>query len=397
MNKLGLEERGEADMSTHAHCLADMDALLKALVDLNVVDAQTENSAKRYFDLQDRGWPQAATPKPSQLVFVDGLALVYMQHTGLLPIFLQTFPEVFIHVSTEEEANVLIEHDQNVNEVLRVIDEIRNAVRHAHAADRVVFGPRRADPSENDIDGMQSTLNLLSNLAGAETVVFDDRAVNKEPFVADGVSQRAQMATTLDLLEELRVRGILTLDQYRHHRFRLRTAGAMLIPVNADEIVAAAMRNRRNEAPEFRAIRDGLDLPRLSEMPQFPSEMRWFMTYLQEVKAAVMHVWNAESDEERARQLASEIFDLRVIPEDWVGRWIGQPPPNWMMAVRRAIIGGFALPVDIADRDKTIRYQNWFEETLMDEVRTLAPDTYQEVIGYLRHFILSPWDDDGED
>ena len=140
--------------------------------DMNAVDEETEKSAKRYFNVQDKGWPAPAVPEPGRPIFVDGLSLVYLQHTGLLQPLLRAFPTVYIHVSTEEEANVLIEHDHNVYEVLRVIDDIRSAVRRANAAGRVTFGPRRADTGENDWDAMQSTVNLLTNLKGAEAVVF---------------------------------------------------------------------------------------------------------------------------------------------------------------------------------------------------------------------------------
>ena len=64
------------------------------------------------------------------------------------------------------------------------------------------------------------------------------------------------MLTTLDILEELLARRALTQDQYRALRYRLRMAGAMLVPADASELATAAKRNRQNEAPEFRAIRD---------------------------------------------------------------------------------------------------------------------------------------------
>jgi hypothetical protein len=67
------------------------------------------------------------------------------------------------------------------------------------------------------------------------------------------------------------------------------------------------------------------------------------------------------------------------------------------MAVRRALVGGFALPVEIEDRTKIESYQVWFEDALMSELRSLSPETYQEVVTYLRTFILMPWDDDDED
>ncbi len=396
VNKLGLEEQAEADMSAHATCLCDMHGLLKTLAEFNVLDEEAERSAKRYFDLQDSAWPQPARPILARPVFLDGLALAYLQHTDLLQTFLRTFPTVYIHLSTQDEANVLIEYDQNVGEVLRIIDDIRNAVRQAHSAGRVVFGPRRSD-SDNGGDGPQSTFNLLSNLSGAEIAVFDDRALNKEPFVADATGQRARICSTLDLLEEFAERKLLTEDQHRHLRFRLRSAGALLIPVNTDEIAAAAARNRQNEAPEFRSIRDALELARIAEMPQFPAEMPWFLSYVHAVKMAIARIWNTEASGDRARILASQVLDLDPTPENWIARWNGHPPPNWIVAVRRALIGGLALPVEITDRSKIQAYQAWLEDVLMGDVRKLSPEAYQQVVNYLREFILTPWSDDGTD
>jgi hypothetical protein len=170
----------------------------------------------------------------------------------------------------------------------------------------------------------------------------------------------------------------------------------LLMPVNADEIISAAMRNRQHEAPEFRAIRDTLELARISEMPQFPGEMRWFLSYVQAVKAAITRVWNTETTE-RARILSAYILDLDPVPENWVGRWNGQPPPNWISAVHRALLGGLALPVEITDQAKIKAYQAWLEETLMTDIRTLSPELYRQVVGYLRQFMLTTWDDDAED
>jgi hypothetical protein len=61
------------------------------------------------------------------------------------------------------------------------------------------------------------------------------------------------------------------------------------------------------------------------------------------------------------------------------------------------LIGGLAMPVEIADRDKIEPYQKWFEEQFMSDLRDLFPDTYQQVIDYLRDFILMPWENDDDD
>ncbi|NOJ41056.1 HTH domain-containing protein [Bradyrhizobium australiense] len=402
VNRANVSDPGVVDMSAHSDHLCDMHGLLKAMVDLNAVDEEKETSAKHYFDLQDKGWVSCAAPKPDQPIFLDGLALVYLQHTGLLQPVLRTFASVYIHVSTEDEANILIDDDQNVATIFQIIDDIRSTVRRANAADRITFGLRRADASDTEFDGAQSTVNLFYNFKGAEVVVVDDRALNKESFGVDASGHRAHMASTLDIIEELRKRGALTDDRYRTARYRLREAGAMLVPVTATELAAAAKRNRQNESPEFRAVRDSFDLARLSEIPQFPAEMRWFMSYVQAIRGAISRIWIEEPDEQRARLIASAIFEMRIVPEDWLPFWKGQPPPGWIGAVYRALIGGFALPVEILDDKKIVPYQRWLDDVLMSELRLLSPELYQQLVAYVRDFMLMPWggdedDDDGEE
>lgn len=395
--RVGLAETGDADMSAHEDRLSDMHSLLKVLADQNAIDEEAEKSAKQYFALQDKMWASSAIPDPARPVYLDGLALAYLQYTGLLPAFLRTFSDVYIHQSTEEEANALIEDDLNVAEVFRVIDDIRSAVRQANAAGHVTFGARRAQANENDFDGMQSSLNLISDLTDVDAVAIDDRALNKEPFAADTAGRRARLVTTLDLIEELRARGALTEERCRALRYRLRSAGAMLMPVTASELAAAARRNRQNEAPEFKAIRDSLDLARVSETPQFPGEMRWFMSYVQATRISIARIWNEEPDEQRARILATAIFNMRIVPEDWLGRWGDHPPPNWVDAVRSALLGGFAVPVEIGDDEKIAAYQKWLDDVVMADIRSLSPELYQRVVIYLRSFALTPWSKDEED
>lgn len=394
VEKVDLEERGEADMSGYADCLCDMHNLLRVLGELGVIDEETEQSAKGYFNLQDKGWPFPANPDPARPIFVDGLSLTYLQYTGLLQVFLQTFKNAYIHSSTQEETTILIEHDQNVSEVLRVLDDIRHAVRRANASGKVVFGPRRVNAADQDNEGFQSTLNLFTDLKGADAIIVDDRALNKGPIATDERAHRARMLSSLDVIEELAERGAISEEQYRSLRYRLRMGGAMLVPVTPGEVLAAAKRNQKNEAPEFRAIHDNFDLARLSEMPQFPTEMRWFMSYVHAIKGAVMQVWNEEADEERARSIASVVFSMRPIAEDWVSRWNETPPPGWIEAVRPALIGGYALPFEIVGKDKVQRYQRWLEESVMAEIRELSPNLYTQVVAYLRRFVLMRWEDD---
>lgn len=400
VNRVSLGDNGPADMSEHEAVLCDMHGLLKVMIELNAIDEEKERAARYYFEIQDKGWAPPTHPEPGQPILLDGLALSYLQYTKLLQPLLQTFSNIFIHVSSEDEANILIEDDHNVAQVFQVLDDVRSAIRRANAANQVEFGARRHDAEETELERVRSTQNLLADLDGIEAIAIDDRALNKEAFGADPMGRRARLISTLDLLEELRKRGVLGDDRYRSARFRLRQAGAILVPVTTEELVASGRRNRQREAPEFRAIRDSLDLARLSEIPHFPGEMRWFMTYVQSIRNAIAQIWNDEPDEQRARLIASSIFEMQIVPEDWLPCWRGAPPPGWVDAVRRALTGGFAMPIEMIDVKKIEPYHQWLDDVLLRELRLVSPELYQQVVAYVREFTLMPWgegDDDDEE
>jgi hypothetical protein len=309
----------DADMSAHMGRLTDMHALLDTLAQRGVLDQTAEETAKGYFSLQDRGWPSPVRPDVKRPLYVDDLALNYLQTTNLLGTVLNHFSEVHIEASAEKESAALIDHDRHVGEVLRIIDDIREAVRVARANGKIIFGPRRSQQEDDAAGPDPAVMHLLSNLCAAEAAVFDDRALNKELFAQDGTGFRARSITSLDIIEELLGRGVITETDRRNFRHRLRVAGAMLIPVDVEEIVHAAMRSKAGVSREFRAIRENLDLARIAEMPRFPAEIPWFGSFAINAKSAVMQVWMREKDWARAAALSEMDPEFKATSRELAG------------------------------------------------------------------------------
>jgi hypothetical protein len=199
-----------------------MHALLAFLAEQSAVDQAAEITARQYFSLQDKGWPSSAKPNIGRPLLIDGLALVYLQTVDLLDTVLNTFKDVYVHADIDEETSSLIEHDRHTSDVLKIVDDLRSAVRQARAAGKIIFGPRRTlTDDESEIHGADlSTLHLLSDKLQADMLVFDDRAFNKETFAQDGTGHRAPIATSLDLIEELLRRELTTEDERRHLCYR---------------------------------------------------------------------------------------------------------------------------------------------------------------------------------
>ena len=279
-----------------------MHTLLKVLAENGAVNQAEEETARRYFELQDQGLPGCATPDPAKPLIIDSLGLVYLQSANLLAPVLKLFTDARIEGSSQDEAVAIIDYNQHVEDVLGIIDDIRNTVRSASGTGKIVFGPRRAGGKKLRDDDTPSTLHLLSDLAAVDAVVCDDRALNKQNFAADVKGKRIPCLTTLDILEELRTRDIISETEWLGARHKLRTGGVALIPVQTLEVLRAARRSHSVKSAEMRAIEQSVDLARMAEVPTFPREVQWFASTSVAVKGAVIGVWKDETDFKRAER-----------------------------------------------------------------------------------------------
>lgn len=388
--RLGFEGRREADVSAYASVLSDTHTLLRVLHDAGALDQVAEDTAKQYFALQDKGWSASPVPRSNQPLYLDSLSLIYLHMVGLLDAVVASFNDVYIDAGAEEDAFALIEHDRHAAEVLHIIDDIRGAIQKAYAAGKIIFGPRGLQADQSVHTSNLSTLHLLGNLLGSDVAVFDDRALNKEPFATDHAGHRARIVTSLDIIEELHARGLLPATERRKCRHRLRVAGACLVPLDSGEVESAAQRNGQHFSPEFRAIRDSIDLPCMAEIPVFPAEIPWFMTINSAIKTALIEIWEEEKDSQKATATADAVYSIYPTPEDWVACWKGQPPPGWVMAVRRILHTTLALPFELGGDPQALdRYNEWVERTVLEPMRRLAPDSYRATVEYLKNFVLN--------
>lgn len=127
--RLGLEGR-HADVSAYASVLTDTHTLLRTLREAGAVDQVTDETARRYFAVQGKGW-SAAAPQLKQPLYLDSLSLIYLHTVRLLDAVVGSFVDVYIHAGAEEDAPALIEHDHHTAEVLRVIGQIRGPILKA--------------------------------------------------------------------------------------------------------------------------------------------------------------------------------------------------------------------------------------------------------------------------
>jgi hypothetical protein len=398
--RLKSQGRETADMGSFADSLTDMHTLLQAMRDIGLVDSKTASVAQQYFKLQDRGWPSNAIPTKERALYLDDVAISYLQTTHLLGNVVKGFDTVYILSSTEEEAASWLEVERQGEAALNFIGSIRGAIGDAFAAGKLTFGPYRTDgesdeaPEIADLTDM-STMNLIENSLGADVVVLDDRALNKDYIITDNAQKHVRIATTLDVIEDLAAREILSAEDRLALRHQLRTVGASLVPIDADEILLAAQSSGSVESPEFREISNSIRLARVRQVPRFPAEIPWFVSIANAVRVAVKDVWKHEPDESRASALADLLYSEAPRGADWVALWRGEEPPNWSNAMNRVMAASLALAIELDDKDVRAAYFKWLEERVLAPMRVLDPDAYRATVEQVKNYIASGTRTDG--
>jgi hypothetical protein len=189
----GFAGEREADITAHQGRLADMHVLLRVLARFGRIDEQAEETARQYFEVQDAGWPNSAEPDPKHPLFLDSLALEYLQTLGLLDEVLCTFSDVRLHAQVDEEMIELLAYDEQGDEAVRVIDDIRRTIHAAFERDAIRFGPRRRGAAEDDERGEFPILHLLSDLANVDILIVDDRALAGQRVATDQDADRRRL------------------------------------------------------------------------------------------------------------------------------------------------------------------------------------------------------------
>jgi hypothetical protein len=384
-----IKRHGEnADVADHASILSGLRPVLDTLALQGAVDQTTEETARRYFDVRDQGWPEDGPLDLEKPLYVDSLAITYLQSVGLLGPLASTFRTVVIDGSVEDSALALLEREDHTAAVLEVIDLIRRTVRDAFAVGKVFLRPRRLSTG-GDEGRNTSTVQLLNDLSQVGVLCVDDRAMNKELFAIDKQDVRVPLGTTLDIIQDLVERENISNAEWMAYRRKLRNGGATLLSITAQEIEVAVQRNRQVPSSEFRSLEASIDLARISAIPQFPREIPWFSSILSATVHAAQQVWNSKVDDSTGGKLADDVLLFQPDVVDWISCWPIVTPPEWVDAVRLAMLTALALPFQLTRPEAVSQYGSWLERRVLDPMRRNRPNQYLQLTNRIREFLLT--------
>lgn len=385
-----------ADLKDWLPSLTDTHAVVKFLEGSGRLDASTFANAQTYLSVVDKGWDGGAPFNGSTDVYLDDLAVTYLDHVDVLGALTDAIGTVFVHADTVERNQQILDHADQANELLDAIEVIRSAVSAGIENGRISFSSRRPldeardDAFEDPVEASPS-LDLLWDLQGIDVVVCDDRSMNNHAEWTDDNNRSARSACTLDLINTLRDRGALTEHDSRLAYHKLRVGGYYAVPVDADELVywvskAHADAGVLRETPELRAIRENMLLPLISES-FVPEEEGWLNTIRLAVFRAIRQLWTLSLPLETTRTYADWLFSITPNPLEWCSDQ--ENPIAWERARLQWISQISPYLVFVAER--RVEYFDWLTETALEPLQTSAPEAWVEMIEEFKSYVKQLW------
>ena len=328
-----------------------------------------------FLESVDRGNPTGNAILQQRGLYIDNLALQYLDMCGLLPSLRNLKPKVFVHKVVNDECNSLIAAEWQGEELSRAIDNIRQKVRSMVLDGKVTFcrssRPNVAQTPSLIMDALQNMLEYVPE-HGVDVVVLDDRLVGKHKNMADEKGNTVPIVGSYDVMEFLYKQRLIFEDSVRTCKYRMMKGGFGLLPLDSSEIAlaldAAKVSNHGDivENRELMTIRQYVQRVRSVKMLRIPEEGPWFIQLANIARECLSQIW---SDDEiaikRAKVLSDWIMNsLSPLPVDWAFSVVSQDedPTNMNKAI---VVQYVLIGTGIRDEQRRIEYASWLEEKVV--------------------------------
>ncbi len=381
----------EADLTDFQGVICSCRAVVDKLVEsgeLTVIEAQR---SRTFLAVRERDWPINVSIEDGAILYLDDLAVDYLQSFGLLARLEKIGLTVFITRREIGDADALIKYDSQANAVVTLVEELRLRLRKAIEVGKVSIAKNKNPGGDNDRAFMMShpTLTVVELVSSVDAAAVDDRFVNQHAAIASDES-RKPLLTTLDVLQVLRKRGAISDELWFESRTTLRRQGFALVPLEIEELrrhILAASTSAGGslvETTELKAIRENILKVRMSDSLQTPKELAWLGSVAGSCLIVLREQWVVGADMSKARAASNWLFELLDIRR-WAHRLSGIAPE--MVSRHRDQISGLALLPPTQPQDVKDAYGNWLEDRILSLVREEDRNTYDWLVENARQAV----------
>jgi hypothetical protein len=236
---------------------------------------------------------------------------------------------------------------------------------------------------------LHPTFGVLGINEAVDAFVVDDRSINRHVHMtANG--RQAPIVTTLDLLDDLASKRIISQEDLFAHRTRLRQAGFQLIPLTTKELSyhlenAPLADGILVETAELKAIRESLLRARMSKMLQIPAEVPWLQQSMNAIIRTLKQIWQTKSDHNDAAAYSDWLLQLLDV-RGWAASAIPGNERGFALYAYAAHILQIISALDVCNEMRDA-YQDWVDDRVVRNIQETEPEVFEWLVERARELI----------
>lgn len=381
----------EADLSAHGSILSGCLAVVEKLKEKGQITREEEAQARAYLQIRESPWPEQPEISDGATLYLDGLAATYFEHLGFLDKLRSAGLTAVLSPSVVSEGDALISFEHISEQALGVIDDLQGVLSSGIESGRIKVGRKQwAHERDKEIYIEHPTMDLISIASDFDAAIMDDRFVNQHRQINEG-DEKLPIFSTLDLLDALVRRGVVSEDERLTLRTKLRRGGYAFVPIEEKELAlhlksSAVDCGQILEAAELKAIRESLLRLRMGNWLQIPREAHWLSACLQAFINVLKSLWQDGGDISDAAARSNWIVD-QIDSRGWAHRLNAEDGND---LIRRGqgldVLRLLVPPLDVS-REIRDAYWKWMEEKVLSPLKIQSPELFDELVEHYRQKI----------
>jgi len=388
LHKVGTFMETDAEIGDYTAEVTDTRQVLAFLKTRGALTANVEKDAMTYIHRVDKGMPGAKAVTGTVPLFLDDLAISYLEHTETLKPLTQAVGSVTVSRRIASEVEALLTYEQQAGVLLQRVDGLRAALAAGIRKGNVIINERKPSSDDDDDDIRQSpTMALLQSVTPYQAILVDDKALNRLAHW-DVPAGRAVTATTLDLLDALVERNRLEATDKAEAQRVLRVANFQLIGTSEEELVGMVREASIDaddiiESQEMIALRENLLSVAASRGLQ-PREEYWLLAARFAAFRAIRRLWVEMPD--TAAVKGAWLLSILPSPADFCP--LPLAPEVWakVRELEAAETALFLNGISVAEPHREA-YNEWVTVNILEPLMVDDPDRFERAIAYYKKVV----------
>ncbi|MYB26173.1 MAG: hypothetical protein F4X32_01545 [Candidatus Dadabacteria bacterium] len=395
VHKVGSLTGQEADIKEYGHLIISVVDFCSLLRKDGKIESHIYDRAVAFLHSQNQAEYTSSTESVLDgPVYVDDLALHYLQSARMLKTTCSCGLDIRIHPHVLENKDILIQEEDVGSYLSREIEGIRDALRDALESGKVSFLPSaihevpQEEQNVRDDTDVQTIASMLKGCTEYDVLCADDRFLNHQLIFKGPSDREVPIVCTLDILRYLVSQGLMDEGNHWVARNKLRKGGFTSIPLEVDELMhwlkmATFHETGFRESAEMRIIRQSTARTynqSVSDIQNNPAVDAGFSR----VCVTVIHeIWQEPSLIIKQKRMLSDwvwgrlmtvpFLNLEHTDKHMRGEWLKE-----LMTTRLCLL--LSPPQREFPQEEGADYADWIEQSVLQTIKPANADIIKEAV-----------------